>query len=143
MFRYHTGLSLGKEQAISQKVVASCICDYTENVKKKKKKISNLRDRQDFMTYPNFIRKYHCHKRLNHLTNILIPDLILHLILSPFTFCLSLTFYVIRKDRPDFPLISVTQHSSKYQSSPYYSPGKYEENTLQGFKIKFLGRIQY
>ena len=60
MFRYHTGLSLGKEQAISEKVVASCICNNTEN--EKKKKISNLRDRQDFMTYPNFIREYHCHK---------------------------------------------------------------------------------
>ena len=95
------------------------------------------------MIYPIFFREYHCHKRLNHLTNIQIPHLILHLILSPFTFCLSLTFYVIRKDRPDFPLISVTQHASKYQSSPCYGPCKYEENTLQGFKIKFLGRIQY
>lgn len=36
MFRYHTGLSLGKEQAISEKVVASCICNNTENEKKKK-----------------------------------------------------------------------------------------------------------
>lgn len=108
---------------------------------KKKKKKNQQPQRQAGFTgkTPQFYQRISLSQRVKSWLILQIPHLILHLL---FTFFLSLMTFMSLEKTDLVSLISLTQHSSKYQSSTCYGQVESTRNILFKDSDKILGRIQ-